>query len=41
MSMPLLACRKTPEGTGMSGEAAACAAQAQKIAAAKKLGVPA
>src|SRR5262245_53311790 len=36
MSMPLFACGKTPEGTGMSGEAAACAAPAQKIAAAKR-----
>src|SRR5262249_20697068 len=38
-SIPLFACRNAPEGTPMSGEAAACAAQAQKIqkiAAARK-----
>src|SRR5215469_14082390 len=34
--MPLFACRNAPEGTGMRGEAAACAAPAQKIAAAKR-----
>src|SRR5215475_9595875 len=35
--MPLFACRKAPGGIGMSGDAAACAAaQAQKIAAARK-----
>src|SRR5262245_66581390 len=35
--MPRFACRKAPGGIGMSGDAAACAAaQAQKIAAARK-----